>query len=61
MPGKVVKVLVAEGDSIEAGTPVVVVEAMMETELVDREAGVVQKCMCSPETPSKAARSRTVG
>ncbi len=44
MPGKVVKLLVSEGDEVGEGTPLVVVEAMkMENELVAERAGVVQK------------------
>jgi biotin carboxyl carrier protein len=44
MPGRVVKVLVAEGDSVTPGTPLVVVEAMkMENELVAENAGAVKK------------------
>jgi biotin carboxyl carrier protein len=44
MPGKVVKVLVAEGDSVDTGKPLVVVEAMkMENELVAEAPGVVKK------------------
>lgn len=44
MPGKVVKLLVKEGDEVIEGTPLVVVEAMkMENELVSGRAGVVQK------------------
>jgi biotin carboxyl carrier protein len=44
MPGKVVKVLVKEGDEVEAGTPLVVVEAMkMENELLAERAGVVSR------------------
>ncbi len=42
MPGKVVKVLVAEGDAVEAGVPVMIVEAMkMENEVKSTAAGVV--------------------
>lgn len=42
MPGRVVQVLVAVGDAVEAKAPVVVVEAMkMENELVAEAAGVV--------------------
>jgi biotin carboxyl carrier protein len=42
MPGRVVKLLVKQGDCVEAGTPCVVVEAMkMENELTARQAGVV--------------------
>jgi len=42
MPGKVVSVLVAVGDAVEAGQPVVVLEAMkMETTLVAEVGGRV--------------------
>jgi biotin carboxyl carrier protein len=42
MPGKVVKVLVKEGDEVSAGTPLIVVEAMkMENELLAERNGVV--------------------
>ncbi len=44
MPGRVVRVAVAEGGSVEAGVAVVVVEAMkMENELVAPRAGTVKK------------------
>ena len=44
MPGRVVRVLVAEGDTIEAGAAVVVVEAMkMENELCSGLGGTVKK------------------
>jgi biotin carboxyl carrier protein len=44
MPGKVVAVLVQEGQSVEAGQGLVVVEAMkMENELRAPKAGVVRK------------------
>ena len=49
MPGKVVKVLVKEGDDVEPGRPLVVVEAMkMENELVAEIAGTVQKVYVQP-------------
>jgi glutaconyl-CoA/methylmalonyl-CoA decarboxylase subunit gamma len=49
MPGKVAKVLVAEGDPVEAGTPLVVVEAMkMENELVSSHSGVVHAIFVKP-------------
>src|SRR5258706_2570203 len=49
MPGKVVKVLVKEGDQVEIGAPMVVVEAMkMENELSAPRAGVVQKVHVKP-------------
>ena len=43
MPGKVVRILVAVGDTVEAGQGVVVVEAMkMQNEMKAPRAGVVQ-------------------
>ena len=43
MPGRVVRVLVAAGDTVEARQPVVVVEAMkMENELRSPKAGRVK-------------------
>jgi len=42
MPGKVVRVLVAEGAEVEAGAGILVVEAMkMQNELKSPRAGVV--------------------
>ncbi|HWD98317.1 MAG TPA: biotin/lipoyl-containing protein [Bryobacteraceae bacterium] len=42
MPGKVVRVLAAEGDRVEAGQGIVVVEAMkMQNEMKSPRAGVV--------------------
>ncbi len=44
MPGRVLKVLVAEGDEVQVGTALVVVEAMkMENELCAEVAGSVKK------------------
>jgi glutaconyl-CoA/methylmalonyl-CoA decarboxylase subunit gamma len=44
MPGRVLKVLVAEGDQVEAGAALVVVEAMkMENELCAARTGTVRK------------------
>lgn len=49
MPGRVLKVLVREGDEVAPGAPLVVVEAMkMENELVARRAGRVTKVFVSP-------------
>ena len=43
MPGRVVRVLVAPGDEVEARQPIVVVEAMkMENELRSPKAGRVK-------------------
>lgn len=47
MPGKVVKVAAGEGDAVEKGRPVVVVEAMkMEHPLAAAGPGVVKKLLC---------------
>jgi glutaconyl-CoA/methylmalonyl-CoA decarboxylase subunit gamma len=49
MPGRVLKVLVAEGDAIAAGQPLVVVEAMkMENELSSQRDGTVKKVFVTP-------------
>jgi len=49
MPGRVLKVLVKEGDEVEAGAALVVVEAMkMENELSSARSGVVRKIHVSP-------------
>ena len=63
MPGRIVKILVTEGDSVAAGAPLVVVEAMkMENELSAPRAGVVQKLHVQPgETVESGALLVTVG
>jgi len=44
MPGKIVKIFVAEGDEVEQGQGLVVVEAMkMENEIKSPKAGLVKK------------------
>jgi biotin carboxyl carrier protein len=44
MPGKVLKVLVRDGDLVEAGQPLVVIEAMkMETTLAAESAAIVKQ------------------
>jgi biotin carboxyl carrier protein len=44
MPGKIVKILVREGDKVEKGQGLVIVEAMkMENEIRTASAGVVEK------------------
>ncbi len=49
MPGRVVKVLVAEGDEVAAGQALVVVEAMkMENELAAGRAGKVTRLHVKP-------------
>lgn len=49
MPGRIVRVLVAEGDVVTKGTPVLVVEAMkMENEVKAPIDGVVAEILVSP-------------
>jgi biotin carboxyl carrier protein len=44
MPGKIIRVIVAEGDEVEAGQPLVVVEAMkMQNEIKATKKGRVTK------------------
>jgi biotin carboxyl carrier protein len=48
MPGKVVRIIVPEGETVDAGKGVVVVEAMkMQNELKSPKAGKVQKMLIS--------------
>ena len=63
MPGKVVKVLVKEGDEVAEGASIVVVEAMkMENELFSTRAGVVQKVFVAPgDAVEGGARLVTIG
>jgi biotin carboxyl carrier protein len=49
MPGKVLKILVSEGDQVAAGDPLIVLEAMkMETTLFAEGAAVVREIGVSP-------------
>ncbi len=49
MPGKVVRVLIEAGQSVEAGQPVVVVEAMkMQNELKSPKSGTVSELRVEP-------------
>jgi biotin carboxyl carrier protein len=63
MPGRVLKILVAEGDAVEAGAPLVVVEAMkMENELVSARSGTVKKVYVTPgQNVESGARLVEVG
>ena len=55
MPGKVVKVMAAEGDRLAAGDTVLVIEAMkMETNIIAREGGVVERIYVSEGQQVKA-------
>jgi predicted deacylase len=57
MPGRVVRVLVAAGDQVDARQPVVVVEAMkMENELRAPRAGHVREIAVTPGTSVEAGR-----
>lgn len=57
MPGRVVRVLVAAGETVDARQPVVVVEAMkMENELRSPKAGRVKEVAVSPGTSVEAGR-----
>jgi biotin carboxyl carrier protein len=48
MPGKVVRLLVRQGDEVEAGAGVAVVEAMkMQNEIKSRKKGTIQKILVS--------------
>jgi biotin carboxyl carrier protein len=55
MPGKVIRVLAAEGASVAAGAPVLVIEAMkMQNEIKSPKAGVVQKVLAPEGTAVNA-------
>lgn len=55
MPGRVVKLLVEVGDVVDAGAPIVVIEAMkMENELSAPAAGIVQKVLVTAGTTVEA-------
>jgi len=55
MPGKVVRVLLKQGDQVEAGTGVVVVEAMkMQNEVKSPKKGAIQKILVSEGTAVNA-------
>jgi biotin carboxyl carrier protein len=57
MPGRVVRVLVAPGDTVDARQPVVVVEAMkMENELRSPKAGRVKDVTVAAGTSVEAGR-----
>jgi biotin carboxyl carrier protein len=57
MPGRVVRVLVANGDQVDVRQPVVVVEAMkMENELRAPRAGHIKEIAVAPGTSVEAGR-----
>jgi len=61
MPGKVVRVLVKQGDSVEEGQGLVVVEAMkMENELKSPKAGVVRELHAQEGQPVEAGAKLAV-
>ena len=50
MPGRVVEILVAEGDEVEAGQGIVVLEAMkMKNEIQSESSGVVKKLLVTKD------------
>jgi biotin carboxyl carrier protein len=55
MPGKVVRVLVSEGDAVEAGQGLLVVEAMkMQNEIRSPKNGKVEKLLAQENQPVNA-------
>ena len=49
IPGKIVSVLVSEGDKVDSGSVVIVLEAMkMQNEIKSSIDGTVKKVMCKP-------------
>lgn len=57
MPGMVVSIKVKPGDSVVAGQPVVVVEAMkMQNELAPKHAGVVREILVGERTSVSAGQ-----
>ncbi len=57
MPGRVLRVLAAAGDEVEAGQPVIVIEAMkMENELRAPRAGRIKEMVVAPGTSVDAGR-----
>ena len=61
MPGKVVRILKAEGDAVEPGEGVVVVEAMkMQNEIRSPRKGVVRKILAAAGTAVNAGEGLAV-
>ncbi len=55
IPGSIMKVLVQEGDHVEAGQPIAVIEAMkMETNIIAKEAGIVSEVLVKAGSEVKA-------
>lgn len=55
MPGKVVKILVKEGQQVEAGTGIIIIEAMkMENEIQCKNAGIVKSVKAQAGTAVEA-------
>jgi biotin carboxyl carrier protein len=55
MPGKVVRLMAGEGDEVEAGAGVAVVEAMkMQNEIKSPKKGTIQKILVSEGAPVNA-------
>ena len=55
MPGKVVRILMRQGDEVEAGSGVLVVEAMkMQNEVKSPKKGTIQKILVGEGTAVNA-------
>jgi len=55
MPGKIVRVLVAEKDEVKAGQGIIVMEAMkMQNEMKSPKDGIVQKILAAEDTAVNA-------
>ncbi|MEM7645466.1 MAG: acetyl-CoA carboxylase biotin carboxyl carrier protein subunit [Pseudomonadota bacterium] len=49
MPGKIIKILVSEGDEVQEGTPLLIMEAMkMENEMKASSAAKIKKILVGP-------------
>lgn len=58
MPGKVVRILASVGDAVEAGQPVLVIEAMkMQNELKSPKKGVLKKLNVAPGAAVEAGQA----
>ena len=59
MPGKIVRVLVKAGDTIEAGQGILVVEAMkMQNEVRSPKAGKIERMLVAKAKPSTRRSAR---
>ncbi len=55
MPGKIVRILVREGDPVEAGQGLLVVEAMkMQNEIRSPKSGIIERVLAAEGQPVNA-------